>query len=63
MTTRGRLKSVPEDRVSTAVRIPRDLYKRARHEALDRDISVNHLIVKGLQKYLDELKPIDEMLP
>ena len=46
------------ERVTTAVRLPKELHKRASHEAIDRDTSVNHLLVKALTYYLDRLPPI-----
>jgi predicted HicB family RNase H-like nuclease len=55
----GRPKVHTEARVTTAVRLPKSLYKRARHEALDRDSSVNHLVCKALEYYLDRLPPVE----
>lgn len=47
------------DRVATAVRLPRDLHERTADVADERGTSVNHLIVKALQMYLDRLPPLD----
>lgn len=58
----GRPKEHPEDRVTTAVRIPRDLYKRLKREAVERDSSLNHLLVKAASYYLERLpslEPVD----
>lgn len=55
----GRPKEHYEDRVTTAVRIPRKLHKQLKREAVERDSSVNHLIVKAAQFYLDRLPPLE----
>lgn len=57
MTKRGR---PPEygDRVSTAIRLPADLHDRAKVVAQDRDTSINHLVVKALARYLDQLSDL-----
>lgn len=46
-------------RTTTGVRLDKDLYKRAKHAAIDRDTSVNHLINKALAYYLDRLPPLE----
>lgn len=63
MATRGRPKEYPEERVTTAVRIPKVLYKRAKHAALDRDVGVGLLINRALERYLENLPPVDKVLP
>lgn len=55
----GRPKEHHEERVTTAVRIPRKLHKQLKREAVERDSSVNHLIVKAAQYYLDRLPPLE----
>ncbi|MDQ4143277.1 MAG: type II toxin-antitoxin system HicB family antitoxin [Actinomycetota bacterium] len=41
-------------RVTTAVRLPKDLYKQLKHEAIDREVSVNSLIEQATQKFLQD---------
>jgi predicted HicB family RNase H-like nuclease len=50
-----------EPRVTTAVRLPPGLHDRLRNAADERHVSVNFLIVKALEDYLDRLIPIDEV--
>jgi predicted HicB family RNase H-like nuclease len=47
------------DRVATAVRFPKELHERALEAAHDRDTSINHLVVKALDFYLDRLPPLE----
>jgi predicted HicB family RNase H-like nuclease len=42
------------DRVTTAIRLPKALYKRLKHEAIDREVSVNALIEQATQTFLGE---------
>lgn len=48
----------PPDRVSTQVRLPKDLHARLAEIADERDTSINHLMVKAAQRYLDHLPPL-----
>ena len=54
MAESGRPKEYAEDRVTTAIRLPKDLYKRLKHEAIDREVSVNFLIEQATQTFLGE---------
>jgi hypothetical protein len=68
MGQRGRPRQYPEDRVTTAVRIPKDLYTKLKREANERDSSLNHLLVRAAEYYLDRLPPlepvaVDDSLP
>jgi predicted HicB family RNase H-like nuclease len=54
MAEPGRPKEYAEDRVTTAIRLPKDLYKRLKHEAIDREVSVNSLIEQATQTFLGE---------
>jgi hypothetical protein len=63
MGQKGRPREYQEDRVATAVRIPKDLYRKLKHEASERDSSVNHLLVKAAEYYLDRLPPLDPLPP
>jgi predicted HicB family RNase H-like nuclease len=49
------------DRITTAVRIPRELHDRLRQAADDRQVSVNLLLVKALEDYLGRLIPLEEL--
>jgi predicted transcriptional regulator len=51
-----------ENRVTTAVRLPESLHLRLKAAADDRDVSVNLLVTKALEDYLDRLVPADEIL-
>ena len=50
----GRPKEFAEDRVTTAIRLPKALYKRLKHEAIDREVSVNSLIEQATKRFLGE---------
>jgi hypothetical protein len=52
---------IHDERVTTAVRLPSELHDRLRAAADERHVSVNFLIVKSLEDYLDRLIPIDEL--
>jgi hypothetical protein len=54
MAESGRPKEYHEDRVTTAIRLPKDLYKQLKHEAIDREVSVNFLIEQATQRFLGE---------
>jgi hypothetical protein len=51
-----------EDRVTTAVRVPKTLHDRARAAAQERQVGVNLLVVRALEDYLDRLVPVDEVV-
>lgn len=51
-----------EKRVTTAVRLPESLHERLRDAAGERDVSVNLLVVKAIDDYLDRLVPADDAL-
>ncbi|MBW3069610.1 toxin-antitoxin system HicB family antitoxin [Actinomyces sp. 594] len=38
----------------TSVRLPADLHKRARYYSIDHDVSLNQLIVEGLEMRLEQ---------
>ena len=52
-----------EPRVPTAVRLPESLHDRLRDAALERDVSVNLLITRAIESYLDQLPPVDQVAP
>lgn len=47
-------------RTATAVRFPDDLLRRLRDAAEDRDLSVNFLVIKAVEEFLDRLIPAEE---
>jgi predicted HicB family RNase H-like nuclease len=49
--------------VPTAVRLPESLHDRLRDAALERDVSVNLLITRAIESYLDQLPPVDQVAP
>jgi hypothetical protein len=49
-------------RVSTAVRLPIELYSRLRREAAERDVSVNFLVTRAVDHYLRNLGPADPVM-
>jgi hypothetical protein len=51
-----------EDRVTTAVRVPKSLHERARAAAAERQVGVNLIVVRALEDYLDRLVPVDEVV-
>ena len=50
-----------QDRITTAIRLPRDLHTRLREEAVRRDVSVNLLVERALAQYLDRLTPVEDL--
>ena len=55
----GRPKKFHDRRVTTAVRLPERLHRRLSETAEDRDTSINHLMVKAAEHYLDRLPAIE----
>jgi predicted HicB family RNase H-like nuclease len=58
----GRPRVHTEDRVTTAVRVPKTLHDRVRAAAQERQVGVNLLVVRALEEYLDRLVPVDELV-
>jgi len=48
-------------RVTTAVRVPEELHSRLAEAAAEREMSVNYLVVRAVENYLDRLIPADEL--
>lgn len=48
----ARPKTFTEPRKATAVRLPEPLHSRLRQVAAERDVSVNHLVIKSVQEWL-----------
>jgi predicted HicB family RNase H-like nuclease len=50
-----------EERVATAIRIPRPLHERLKQAAEERQVAVNLLAVKALEDYVDRLIPVEDL--
>lgn len=48
--------------VSTAIRIPTDLHGRLLSEASQRELSINFLVVRAIEDYLQRLIPVDVLI-
>jgi predicted HicB family RNase H-like nuclease len=59
----ARPRIVDEPRVPTAVRLPTSLHDRLSGAARERDVSVNLLVNRAIQAYLDQLPPVEEVAP
>ncbi len=55
----GRRSQCNGTRITTAVRIPAELHERLQQEAAARDLSINYLVVRGIDLILDRLRPIE----
>lgn len=51
-----------EDRVVTAVRLPRELHERLQSTATERGTSVTHLMTLAAELFLDNLPPLDPIV-
>jgi len=58
----GRPRISEERRIATAVRLPESIHHRLQLAASDRDVSVNLLITKAVERYLDRLPRADQAL-
>lgn len=58
----GRPATYEDDRVTTAVRLPRALHDRLRATAEERDLSVNWIVNRAIERFLDDLLPVEEMV-
>lgn len=54
-------KQAKDTRVATAIRVPKDLHTELQKQADARDVSVNFLIVRAINDFLDRL-PTPEQL-
>lgn len=54
MGARGRPKQYTEERPVMAVRLPKPLYKRVHHEAIDRETTVTKIVEAALLEYLQQ---------
>jgi microcystin degradation protein MlrC len=50
-----------EERIATAVRLPRSLHEQLHAAADERQVAANLLVVKALETFLAQLTPVDEL--
>lgn len=48
-------------RRTTGIRIPEDLHERLKEAAAERDLSINYMVVKAVEEFLDNLIPAGEL--
>ena len=48
--------------MTTAVRLPESMHERLTKEAETRDVSVNLLVTKAIDAYLEALVPVEELI-
>ena len=58
----ARPKTFHEQRVTTAIRLPESLHRRLSDEADARDVSLNLLVTKAVENYLEALLPLEELI-
>ncbi len=58
----GRPRVCDEPRIATAVRLPESLHQRLHDAATDRDVSVNLLVNRAVEDFLDRLPSADAVL-
>lgn len=58
----GRPRSEPDDRVTTNVRLPKDLHARLVDAASERQVSANLLMTVAVRELLDRLLPVDDIV-
>lgn len=50
------------DRVSTQVRLPRPLYDWLVEQAAERDVSVNWLVTRAVERLRGTLRPVEDVV-
>jgi predicted transcriptional regulator len=50
-----------ESRTTTAIRFPDSVHERLRMAADERDFSINFMVVKAVEDFLDRLIPAEEL--
>ncbi len=46
---------------STAIKFPSELHEQLRTAAVERNHSINFMVVKAVEDFLSRLKPVEEM--
>lgn len=49
------------ERVATAIRLPKPLHERLHKEADERMISVNLIVCRAVEDFLEKLIPVEEL--
>lgn len=50
-----------QKRLTTGIRFPEELHERLKDAADERDLSINYLVVKAVEEFLENLIPVDEL--
>lgn len=50
-----------KQRMTTAIRFPEPLHEQLKEAADERDLSINFLVVKACEEFVERLLPVDEM--
>lgn len=50
-----------DTRTSTCIRLPEELHDRLQAAAAEREVSMNYLVTKAVEQFLDHLVPVEEM--
>ncbi len=48
-------------RTTTAIRFPEELHERLKGAADERDLSINYLVVKAVEEFIENLIPVEEL--
>jgi predicted DNA-binding protein len=48
-------------RLTTGIRFPEDLHERLKQAAEERDLSINYMVVKAVEEFLENLIPVEEL--
>jgi hypothetical protein len=51
-----------DDRVTTALRLPKAVHEQLKSAADERGVGVNYLAVRALEEFLTHLVPVDELM-
>ncbi|MGO9197611.1 MAG: toxin-antitoxin system HicB family antitoxin [Acidimicrobiales bacterium] len=49
-----------KNRMTTAIRFPEAMHEQLKEAADERDLSINFLVVKAVEEFLERLVPADE---
>jgi predicted transcriptional regulator len=49
-----------KSRTTTAIRLPDELHEQLKKAAEDRDLSINFLVVKAVEEFVERLLPAEE---
>lgn len=51
----------PKKRTTTAIRFPDELHDRLKSAAEERDLSINFLVIKAVEEFVENLIPVEEL--